>query len=96
MNSTTTNYAVPRLSTVLTVGSFWLTAFTAILVFHLTSVASTEEFVTTLIVTIGVAFATAVTVRAAVSIWRCEQCDRFAEPQPDFRPSLGANKAKAA
>lgn len=95
MNSTTTNYAVPRLSTVLTVGSVWLTAFTVILAIHLASVISTGEFVATLIATAGVAFATAVTIRASVLVWRSEKGDCFAESLPTFRTSLGASKAKA-
>lgn len=96
MNSTTTNYAVPKLTTVLTVGSAWLTAFAAILAFHLTKVASAEEFATTLIAALGVAFAAVVAIRASIVVWRSEKGDSFVESMPGFRPALGTSEVKAA
>ncbi|MGI5837380.1 MAG: hypothetical protein ACOX87_12960 [Chloroflexota bacterium] len=97
MNSTTTNIAVPRFSTVLTVGSTWLVAFTIILALHLTKVTSVEEFVSTLIATIGVGFATAIAIKSAIIIWRAEKgADSFTESLPTNRPSLNSRKVKAA
>lgn len=96
MNSTTTNYAVPRISTVLAVGSVWLMAFTAIMTFHLISVVPAEEFATTLIATIGVAFAAIVAIRSAVLVWRSEKSDEFAESLPRYRHPFDGCKVKAA